>query len=295
MHTHLQPHDSRSAGRRPSSPFLKWAGSKRRLLPQLLPHFPFRGRLIEPFLGAGAVFLAADYDRYLLNDANADLMAVWVSLQSSPRRFVEEASALFVEANRTPGAYLRIRDEFNSSTDRFERAVRLLYLNRFCFNGLFRVNSSGVFNVPYGKPARLPRVPLDELEAASRKLAAATLTVGGYKAALYEAGFGDVVYCDPPYADLSADAASFTAYTAGRFGIRDHLDLASACEAAAERGAVVLVSNHDTPQTRALYRGWELHELTVRRSIAADGDKRGDVSELLAVMRHPDYASRSNR
>lgn len=296
MQQHPQPQPSQhSAGRSSSPPFLKWAGSKRRLLAQILPHLPFRGRLIEPFLGAGAVFLAADYDRYLLNDANPDLMAVWVALQSSPKRFMEEASALFVDENRSPESYLRIRNEFNTADDRFERAVRFIYLNRFGFNGLCRVNSKGNFNVPYGKPTRLPRFPFDELEAASRKLAAATLTLGGYEAALDEATFGDVVYCDPPYADLSAEAGSFTAYTAGKFGMEDHRGLASACEAAAERGAVVLVSNHDTPVTRELYKGWELYQLKVRRSIAADGSKRGNVGELVAIRRPLASAGCSHR
>lgn len=276
MLTHPQNHSSR--------PFLKWAGGKQRLLKHILPHLCPAARLVEPFVGAGAIFLAADFDSYLLNDANADLVALWTALRERPREFVRAAEALFVPANHSQEAYLRIRAEFNACSDRFERAVRLLYLNRFGFNGIFRVNSRGVFNVPYGRPVAMPTFPADELEAAAQKLARATILSGGFEGAMEESGAGDVVYCDPPYSD-SSTGKSFVGYTESGFGQREHMALEAAARRAADRGASILISNHDTPSTRALYDGWEVHSLSVRRSVAAAAAGRVEAKELLAVLR----------
>ncbi len=267
----------------PVRPFLKWAGGKQRLLPQLLPLLPLRGRLIEPFVGAGSVFLAADYDRYLLNDANPDLVAVWVALKERPREFIEFSAAYFTPEYHSEQAYKRVRGEFNEATDRFERAVRFIYLNKFGFNGLFRVNKAGLHNVPYAWHKVLPRFPWVELEAAAARLKRCTIWNGGYEPVMAEAGYGDVCYCDPPYAP-SNHGASFTAFTQGGFGWDDQRELVKAAEEAADRGAVVLVSNHDTPATRELYRGWDVHSTCVRRSIGASDAGRGHVHELLAIL-----------
>lgn len=271
----------------PTRPFLKWAGGKTRLLPQLLPLLPLRARLVEPFVGAGSVFLAADYDSYLINDANPDLAAVWAALQVRPREFMQAASSLFTGENDNAQAYYRIREEFNATGDRFERAVRLPYLNRFGFNGLYRVNGKGEFNVPYGRRSSLPTFPWDEMAAASVKLQRCLVTSGGYAAAVEASGFGDVLYCDPPYLD-SSTGDSFTAYTQARFALQDQVRLVELCRNAVERGATVLISNHDTPQTRELYAGFELHTARVRRSLAGSSDSRVDAAELIAILR-PNY------
>jgi len=268
----------------PSRPFLKWLGGKGRLLPTLLPLLPPGSRLIEPFVGAGAVFLGSSYPAAILGDANPDLAAVWVAIKEQRREFVARASELFCDGNRSPEAYLRIRTEFNESVDRFERAVRFMYLNKFGFNGLYRVNKRGVFNVPYGHPDALPRFPFDEVALAAEKLKAATVLSGGFAATMELATVGDVVYCDPPYSDLETQT-SFTGYAAQGFGVAEHKELVAAAREAAAKGATVLISNHDTPQTRALYEGFEIVELTVRRSVAADAGKRLAARELLAKLR----------
>lgn len=267
----------------PSSPFLKWAGGKGRLLPQLLPHLSKGKRLIEPFVGAGAVFLAANYDQYVINDANADLVATWVSLQARPREFIERAKSFFVESNRCQHAYQRIRNEFNESLDRFERAVRLPYLNRFGFNGLFRVNRKGEFNVPYGSPASLPHFDIQRYEAAADKLTRCLVINGGFAGAIELAGVGDIVYCDPPYLASSA-GESFTNYTAAGFSMADHVQLLECSLQAVSRGAKVVISNHDTPQTRDLYKGWQIEELSARRSVGSSASSRGIARELVAVL-----------
>lgn len=234
-------------------------------------------------MGAGSVFLATDYEYCLINDANSDLAAMWVAVKLRPREFSERAAAFFIEGNRTQEAYLRIRAEFNGAADRFERAVRLPYLNRFSFNGLFRVNGSGAFNTPYGQPAKLPTFSWDQIDAASRRLDRCLVLSGGFAAAMELAGLGDVVYCDPPYLD-STNGTSFTGYTVGGFGLKEHEDWVECAIRAVSRGAHVLISNHDTPEVRNLYRGWEVTPLTVHRSISADPGTRGKATELVARL-----------
>lgn len=277
MHTHP------ASNAAPSKPFLKWSGGKQRLLPELSRWLPPRGRLIEPFVGAGSVFLALEYESYVINDANSDLVAVWAALQDRPREFIETAATFFREENRCASAYLRLRAQFNDETDRFERAVLVPYLNRFGFNGLFRVNRAGRFNVPYGQPASVPHFPFEEMQAAHVKLKRTTILSGGFEFAVEQAGVGDVLYCDPPYLD-SAHGTSFTGYSSAGFTLEDHEALREAALRAVSRGATVVISNHDTPQTRDLYQHWHIETLSVRRSIAAKASSRGKARELLAVM-----------
>jgi DNA adenine methylase len=197
--------------------------------------------------------------------------------------YTERAASFFTEAHRSKEAYLHVRGEFNGLTDRFERAVRLPYLNKFGFNGLFRVNRSGIFNTPYGAPTTVPKFPLEQIEAASRKLARCSVLNGGFAAAMELARAGDVVYCDPPYLDSSA-GASFTGYTAEAFGLSQHEDLLECATRAVQRGAHVMISNHDTPETRRLYQGWDITSLSVGRSISAAASYRKHVAELVAGL-----------
>ena len=266
-----------------SRPFLKWAGSKQRLLPSLLPLLPLGKRLIEPFVGAGSVFLATDYPSYVVNDANPDLVAMWSALKERPRQFIQDASALFCESNWSQGRYLELRDEFNLAADRYSRAVLLPYLNRFGFNGLYRVNRSGAFNVTYGDPVRLPQFPFDAAARAADQLRRAVVLGGDFGSALEMAGPGDVVYCDPPYLN-STKGATFQAYTAAGFGLSDHQRLVSTAKAAVDRGARVFVSNHDTAEARELYRGFRLHSMEALRTVAASSSARVRCKELVAEV-----------
>ncbi|WP_431102947.1 DNA adenine methylase [Roseateles noduli] len=269
-----------------SKPLLKWPGGKQRLLSQLLPLLPPGSRLVEPFVGAGSVFLAASYDQYVISDANSDLVTMWVALKERPNEYATRASAFFVEEHRSQDAYLRVRAEFNGLVDRFERAVRLPYLNRFGFNGLFRVNRSGAFNTPYGKPAKVPTFPWEQVEAAAAKLERCLVLNGGFAAAMELAGDGDVVYCDPPYLD-SETGASFTAYTVDAFGMEQHERLVECARQAVSRGAHVLISNHDTPEVHELYGGWDVCAVEVRRSVAAGSGSRGIAREVVARLAPP--------
>ncbi len=267
-----------------TKPFLKYAGSKRRLLPQLLPHLPLRGRLVEPFVGAGSVFLGSDYSRYLLNDANPDLVAMWTAIKERPREYANQAAAFFQETTCSETAYAAIRREFNETNDRYERALRLPYLNKHGFNGLFRTNSKGDFNVPWGCKKVPPAFPWEEIALAAKKLERCSLLSGDFSIALEMSGFGDAVYCDPPYL-ASEEGLSFTGYTRQGFSLHDQVRLVKCARLAAERGATVLISNHDTELARKVYEGFEIHSLSVRRSIAATCASRGDRHELLAILR----------
>ena len=264
-------------------PFLKWAGGKQRLLKSLLPLLPSGARLIEPFVGAGSVFLASSYPAYILNDANADLVAVWTALKQNPSEFVRDAAAYFCEANHKKSSYLDLRKTFNASSDPYFRATLLPYLNRFGFNGLYRVSRTGAFNVPYGKPERLPAFPIEAALRASDRLQRAVVRAEDFQGVIDLAVAGDVLYCDPPY-HSSTHGASFSAYTSGGFDDADHLRLVDSARAAAARGARVFISNHDTPVTRALYADFTIHELHVNRSIASTTAGRGICGELLAVL-----------
>lgn len=267
------------------NPPLRWVGGKQRLLPALLPLLPGTGRLIEPFVGAGSVFLNAGQRDIVINDLNRDLISMYEMLRDRPDDYIASTRPLFAEAMRSPETYAEIRRRFNSSSDNAERAVLLLYLNKFCFNGLYRVNRSGGYNVPYGHPKSLPTFPEFQLQAMAQRLKGALILHGDFRKAIAFATAGDVVYCDPPYADASPEKTSFVGYTLKGFTAYDHIELTSLARAASSRGATVILSNHDTEWVRGLYAGMEIHSLDVRRSVAANAACRAPVGELIAVLR----------
>ena len=265
-------------------PFLKWAGGKYRLLDRLLPSIPAGARLVEPFVGSGAVFLNAGFACYLLCDLNPDLIGLYRTLRRDGERFIAEARALFTPGNNTQEAFLRLRETFNVSSDAEERSVLFLYLNRHSYNGLVRYNSKGIYNVPFGK-YKAPYFPERELTAFLDKLRGCDVTfaVQDFRSTFAALRPGDVVYCDPPYAPVSA-TANFTSYTGCGFGVQEQIDLASEASAAAKRGVPVVLSNHDVPLIRELYADARLESFPVQRFISCNGARRGAARELLAVF-----------
>jgi DNA adenine methylase len=159
-----------------AKPPLKWVGGKSRLLAQLIPALPVGNRLVEPFVGGGAVFLGTNFSEYLLGVSNAHLIQLYRAVAEQPEQFIEIASSLFCESNRSKERYLEIRREFNDAGDDLVRAARFLYLNKFGFNGLCRYNQSGQFNVPYGHKAAVPRFPVDEVTNFAKKARRATFS-----------------------------------------------------------------------------------------------------------------------
>lgn len=262
-------------------PFLKWAGSKYQLLERIKQSLPTAKRLIEPFVGSGAVFLNTDYPRYLLTDTNADLIGLYRYIQKEGASFIDYCESWFINRN-TRDDYYHLRELFNTATDTRLRAALFIYLNRHGFNGLCRYNLKGQYNVPFGQYKK-PYFPRAELIHFHQKAQRATFKQMDFKATMQLAKPGDVFYCDPPYVPLSK-TANFTSYSANRFGMDEQIALARQAELLADKGIVVLISNHRTPLVKQLYARAKFRHFKVRRSISCQGNARGKASEILAIF-----------
>ena len=268
----------------PVRPFLKWAGGKLRIVERIRETLPPGDRLVEPFVGSGAVFMNTDYPEYVLADSNPDLIQLYRILQEGGAGFIAACRALFTAENNARETYYRLREEFNGCTDPERRAALFLYLNRHGYNGLCRFNSKGAFNVPFGRYKR-PYFPEREMHAFRDKAARARFVRADFETVMAATSAGDVVYCDPPYVPLS-DSANFTAYSTGGFSPHDQHRLARAAEEAAARGVPVAISNHDRPEIRAVYETAHaaIDAFPVRRFISCNGAQRGQADELLALF-----------
>lgn len=261
--------------------FLKWAGGKYGLVEEINKALPSNGRLIEPFVGAGSVFLNSDFDDYVLNDVNSDLINLYRLLKDNPDDYIQQSRKLFSPEYNDKERYYDIRAQFNKTNDPFVRSVMFLYMNRHGYNGLCRYNLKGGYNVPFGRYKK-PYFPEKELWNFAEQSQKATFTNHCFRKSFDEAKPGDVIYCDPPYAPLSP-TASFTSYSGQGFKLKDQEDLATLAQAASEKGIPVLISNHDLPLTRELYKSASLTEIQVKRTISQKAGKRTKVSELLAL------------
>ncbi|WP_343654362.1 Dam family site-specific DNA-(adenine-N6)-methyltransferase [Paraburkholderia caribensis] len=263
---------------------MKWAGGKSRIIDEILHRLPSGRRLIEPFVGGASVFLASCYDAYLLGDSNHHLIDLYSAMVHRFDELVVATLPYFTEEYRSKERYLDVRRAFNCEPDPLERSAKFLYLNRFGFNGLCRYNRSGEFNVPYGKPDRVPRLPVERMLAFREKAARATFVAGDFISVMQQAVPGDVVYCDPPYLDRDSAGNSFTGYAASGFGFDRQRELASMARTLAAQGVPVLISNHDCEAARLLYEGAQLFQFEARRSISADATRRATATELLAFF-----------
>lgn len=261
--------------------FLKWAGGKYSLVDKIVKHLPDGDLLIEPFVGAGSVFLNTNYKRYILADINKDLISLFNFIKNKPQKFIEDAKLLFTEQNNQAEAFYELRDHFNHSKNPYQRALLFLYLNRHCYNGLCRYNSSGEFNVPFGQYHNV-YFPEKELFAFSEKAQRAEFICAPYHQVMNKAQKGAVVYCDPPYMPLS-QSANFTTYYSINFTIHDQKHLAHIALKLSKQEIPVLISNHDTIHTRKWYKDAQLHLVETRRSISCDGQGRKKIDELLAL------------
>lgn len=281
MHTHPESPNATSPALKPP---IKWTGGKSRIINEILPRLPPGRRLIEPFVGGASVFLASRYDAYLLGDSNRHLIDLYSLIVARFDELIVATSRYFTEEYRSKERYLEVRGAFNREQDPLERSAQFLYLNRFGFNGLCRYNRSGEFNVPYGNPARVPRLPVERLAAFREKALQASFVAGDFIGVMQQAAPGDVVYCDPPYLDRDSAGKSFTGYGASGFGFDRQEELASMARTLAGKGIPVLISNHDCEAARTLYEGAQLFQFAARRSISADASRRGTALELLAFF-----------
>jgi DNA adenine methylase len=270
-------------------PFLKWAGGKRQLLPELRRYYPKRPkRYFEPFLGGGAVFFDLQPTRAVVNDRNAELINAYRVIQQDVEHLIADLSRHRNEKEY----YYDLRDldrseRFAELTD-VERASRIIFLNKTCYNGLFRVNSQGQFNVPFGD-YKNPRI-VDQvvLRAISRYLNthAIELTCVDFGEAVQEATKGDFVYLDPPY-DPVSDTASFTGYHLDGFGRDEQVRLKGVFDDLNRRGCRVLLSNSATDFIKDLYQGYPMKIIGAARAINSDATRRGKVDEVLVMNYDP--------
>jgi DNA adenine methylase len=262
---------------RPATPFLKWAGGKSSLLPELRRHVPGRiRRYHEPFLGGGALFFAAAPRRALLCDLNGELIECWKQVRDDVYGVLDALSLHVYERDH----FERARALDPKSLTATERAARFIYLNKTCFNGLWRVNRSGRFNVPFGRYKNPTFLDPGLLLRASHALRGVQLLNAPFEIALQRAAPGDFVYLDPPY-DPVSPTASFTSYTRDAFTWEDQKRLAAECAGLNRRGVRFLLSNSATQRIRALYRAFEQRVVRAPRHISCKGNARGPVEELL--------------
>ncbi|EFL6422729.1 Dam family site-specific DNA-(adenine-N6)-methyltransferase [Escherichia coli] len=262
----------------------KWAGGKFGVLEQIFRYLPEGKRLIEPFVGGGAVFMNAGYQENLLNDVNADLINFYKTLQREAHSLITLAHRFFLDYNTREG-YLAVRNAFNKQVyDDLHRAAAFLFLNRHCFNGLTRYNQAGEFNVGYGK-YKTPYFPLQEMEAFLGAEGRSEFVCGDFAAVIEAAGEGDVIFCDPPYEPLP-NTEGFTNYSGHDFKFEEQKRLVSLLTDAHRRGAKVLITNSGAPNIRELYHdsGFRVEPLFARRSVSCKGDTRGVAHDVFGIL-----------
>lgn len=262
----------------PPAPFIKWAGGKGQLLHALVSRLPVSfGTYIEPFIGGGALFFAVSPPRSILCDLNGELMEAYTAVRDNPEALIQELDCLAI----SKAEFLRIRSSAPETA--ISRAARFVYLNKTCYNGLYRVNKAGRFNVPFGKWTKPPRLyDRATIEADSAALRDAELLCGDFEIATQRAKPGDFVYFDPPYIPTSA-TAHFTSYTRGGFGMEEQQRLAREYRRLDRIGVAALLSNSETPATRELYAGFRLTAVPATRAINSKANRRGAITELLVT------------
>ena len=266
-------------------PVLKWAGSKRQLQGRILENLPTSiDTYFEPFVGGGAIFfaLAAEgrFKRAVLGDRNADLVDVYQALIQD----VEGVIRLLRKFRYEETEYYRVREQRPRSLA--ARAARLIYLNKTGYNGLYRVNRSGQFNVPFGRHKSPLICDEDNLRAAATALSRAEVVTDDFEAICRDAGSKDAVYFDPPYLPISK-TSNFTAYDPHPFGIDEHERLAQVFERLEQSGVCTVLSNSYTEQTRKIFGRFKYERVPVKRPINSKGNLRGPVDEILVVSRRP--------
>jgi len=260
-----------------SRPFLKWAGGKGQLLDQLRPLLPGRfRRYFEPFAGGAALFFALRPPRALLADVNEELIDCYLATRDHVDGVIEALGHYRYGAED----YYRARAVDRTTLPLAERAARTIYLNKTGYNGLYRVNRAGKFNVPMGRYTNPLLCDAGNLRACSTALQGVDLRVDDFEDVASRARTNDFVYFDPPYVPVS-DSADFTSYVPGGFGAAQQRRLAAVFAGLARRGVYAMLSNSDTPTVRELYRGFRIDPVLAARFINSRGNKRGKVGEVV--------------
>ena len=267
-------------------PFVKWAGGKRQIMNEIMKYVPFNyNTYYEPFVGGGAVFFELAPKKAVLNDFNKELINVYECIKDESKFEKMCAELNHHEVNHSEEYYYSVRNldrdkkSFNKIAD-YKRAARTIYLNKACFNGLYRVNSKNEFNVPFGKKTKVNTYEGQNLGIVHCILNFNDIKLlsTDFEEAVKTAKKGDFVYLDPPY---DSDTSTFNSYTEDGFGKKEQERLAKLYTELSDRGCYVMLSNHNTKLVRELYKDFNIHVIEAKRNINANGKKRGKVEEVI--------------
>lgn len=267
-------------------PFVKWAGGKRQIIDKLLEFVPKEyNTYYEPFVGGGALLFELSPKDAVINDYNAELMNVYSVLCDEEKFNKLKRELNKHEKNHSEEYYYEIRNKdrnkntFNRLSD-YTRAGRTIYLNKACFNGLYRVNSKNEFNVPFGKKITVNTYENGNLISVSNYLTMNNIKILNvdFEEAVNDAKKGDFIYFDPPY---DSDTETFNSYTEEGFGKEQQRRLAKVYKELSDRGCYVMLSNHNTKLINELYKDFNIHVIEAKRSINSNGKKRGKVEEVI--------------
>lgn len=267
-------------------PFVKWAGGKRQIIDKLKEYVPDEfDTYYEPFVGGGALLFELSPKKAVINDSNKELMNVY-NVLCDEEKFKKMCSVLNnYEVNHGEKFFYEIRskDKNKKTFDRlsdYTRAARTIYLNKACFNGLYRVNSKNEFNVPFGKKTKVNTYDGGNLITVSNYLTMNDVKIMSvdFEEAVKDAKKGDFIYFDPPY---DSDTKTFNSYTEEGFDKEEQVRLSRVYKELADRGCYVMLSNHNTMLVKELYKDYNIHKIEAKRNINANGKKRGMVEEVI--------------
>ena len=267
-------------------PFVKWAGGKRQIMDKLKNYIPYEfNTYYEPFIGGGALLFELSPKNAVINDSNKELMNVYECIKDE-NKYTKMCNELnHYETNHSEEFYFEIRNKdrdktkFNKMAD-YKRAARTIYLNKACFNGLYRVNSKNEFNVPFNKKNKINTYDAQNLGIIHSYLNFSNVKILSvdFEESVKEAKKGDFIYFDPPY---DSDTTTFNSYTEEGFGKEEQIRLARVYKELDERGCFVMLSNHNTKLVNELYKDYNINIIEAKRNINSNGKKRGNVEEVI--------------
>ena len=275
-----------------AKPFVKWAGGKSRVADEIASYFPDKalfGRYYEPFLGSAALYFKVSPQKGRLNDKNKTLINTYLSVKQDPDGLIKELLnlqkqyfSLNTESDKKQ-MYLEKRDEFNlcKTQTSLKSSALFIFLNKTGFNGMYRENLSGNYNIPFGRHNKPLICDADNIRVVSSHLKDIDLTSGSYEEAVKDAKKGDLVYLDPPYYPLTSQETNFNEYQAGGFGVKDQEELRDVYKDLADRGCYVVMSNSNCDEIKKLYKDFNIQYIKVARAINSNGKKRNKIDEVV--------------
>jgi DNA adenine methylase len=267
---------------------LKWPGGKSKVLPQLQNLLPKDfNTYIEPFFGGGALFFYLRPKNGIINDVNESLMNLYSLVKEDPGTLIKELDKItsehlkLDEEDRKKNYYV-LREEFNATKNALRKSALFIFLNKTGFNGMYRENSKGEFNIPFGRYTNPRILNEDTIRKTSELLKDIDIRSGSYKSAVKSTKIGDFVYLDPPYHPMSS-TSSFTSYSKDDFVEKDQIELSEVFRELDKKGCFVMLSNSNTPLIKELYKNYNIHEVQVARSINSKASGRSKISELVVT------------